>query len=111
MILVCYAGNDFAPHRSNGGDKNHVRTFVIAFKVNTGVFLQDRRGKRTKVLSELDIRVNKITHFRLSRIGQNASMPERPGTELSAVLEPPYNLAIRKQLSRFNDIIFVCRIY
>src|SRR5215510_14835358 len=94
LILMYYAWHTFCPFRFNIGDENHIPACVIAIKVNADILLQDRGGKRAEILSEFNIRVNKMTRLGLSWIGQYASMSERPGTEFTTTLKPSHNLPL-----------------
>src|ERR1700693_2495480 len=61
--------------------------------------LERYRGcERPERLTHLDQRVDPITHLGASRVGEDAAMAERAGTELHPPAVPGYDVAIGDQL-------------
>src|SRR5262245_4116756 len=56
-------------------------------------FGENRRGKRTERLTELDLDVDDVLHVRASRISENTSTPERARSPFEPTVEPADDFA------------------
>ena len=80
-------------------DADHVRKFSARRHIEPQVCLLHRTGggKRTKRLALFNHRIDAIPHFRSSRIGQDASIAERPRTIFHPAPIPCDHSTVRDQ--------------
>src|SRR5207245_9928000 len=67
-------------------------------KVSFCTFREDGGGERSIRFAELDFGVDDIFHLRISRVSEDAAIPQGAGSPLEASLEPAHHLALHQVL-------------
>ncbi|OGB02931.1 MAG: hypothetical protein A3G29_03440 [Burkholderiales bacterium RIFCSPLOWO2_12_FULL_64_99] len=76
------------PFFTNPYHQQHIRTFTFQLKKAIRIFSQNRRGEGSKILTELDLKIDEISQLGPAGVAQNTSVTQRSGAELSPPLEP-----------------------
>src|SRR5437870_9927842 len=66
-------------------------------KVSFCTFREDGGGERSIRFAELDFGVDDIFHLRISRVSEDAAIPQGAGPPLEASLEPAHHLGERSE--------------
>ena len=67
-------------------------------KVSFCTFREDGGGERSIRFAELDFGVDDIFHLRISRVSEDAAIPQGAGPPLEASLEPAHHLPLHQVL-------------
>src|ERR1044071_4371849 len=90
-------------------DAKHVGALGIdpvEFEPVAYVFKWNDRSKRTECLAMLNPAVKYFLAIRPSRVAENATLPECPGTEFGSSLKPPDNFSLYQKIGGFGNDVF-----
>src|SRR5438105_4974476 len=86
-VHMCDGRQDRLLVGPNRIDLLHERIGRPVDEVIVQFLLENRRSKRAKLLTKLDLRVDQITHVGSPRVGQYAPVAKSPGSPLHAALK------------------------
>jgi hypothetical protein len=92
------------------GDEDHVRALDRAVKEGRRVLAEHGGRERPELLAPLDAQVDPVDDPGPARVGEDAPPPQRPRSELGAVLEPGDDFAPGEEARRREDEIRIAAV-